>query len=92
MADSPSPVLQLRIQSVGSNVNLWGGYINTDLAMIEQAAKGFQSLAVTGDALAACNADKEALARIFDDYEKAAGGGDTPSGAGLIPRGTGPSS
>ncbi len=50
MADSPSPVLQLRIQSVGSNVNLWGGYINTDLAMIEQAAKGFQSLAVTGDA------------------------------------------
>lgn len=50
MADSPSLVLQLRIQSVGSNVNLWGGYINTDLAMIEQAAKGFQSLAVTGDA------------------------------------------
>ncbi len=50
MADSPSPVLQLRIQSVGSNVNLWGGYINTDLAMIEQAAKGYQSLAVTGDA------------------------------------------
>jgi hypothetical protein len=37
-------------QSVGSNVNLWGGYINTDLAMLEQAAKGFQSLAVTGDA------------------------------------------
>lgn len=50
MADSPSPVLQLRIQSVGSNVNLWGGYINTDLAMIEQAAKGYQSLVVTGDA------------------------------------------
>lgn len=50
MADSPSPVLQLRIQSVGSNVNLWGGYINTDLNMIEQAAKGYQSLAVTGDA------------------------------------------
>lgn len=50
MTDSPSPVLQLRIQSVGSNVNLWGGYINTDLNMIEQAAKGYQSLAVTGDA------------------------------------------
>ncbi len=50
MTDTPSPILQLRIQSVGSNVNLWGGYINTDLAMIEQAAKGYQSLAVTGDA------------------------------------------
>ncbi|MGE3476973.1 MAG: hypothetical protein AB7H70_14320 [Rhodospirillaceae bacterium] len=50
MSDSPSPVLQLRIQSVGSNVNLWGGYINTDLGMLEQAAKGYQSLAVTGDA------------------------------------------
>ncbi len=50
MTDSPSPVLQLRIQSVGSNVNLWGGYINTDLAMLEQAAKGYQSLAVAGDA------------------------------------------
>jgi hypothetical protein len=50
MTDSPSPVLQLRIQSVGSNVNLWGGYINTDLAMLEQAAKGYQTLAVTGDA------------------------------------------
>lgn len=50
MTDSPSPVLQLRIQSVGSNVNLWGGYINTDLGMLEQAAKGYQSLAVTGDA------------------------------------------
>ena len=50
MADSPSPVLQLRIQSVGSNVNLWGGYINTDLAMLEQASKGYQSLVVTGDA------------------------------------------
>lgn len=50
MTDTPSPVLQLRIQSVGSNVNLWGGYINTDLNMLEQAAKGYQSLAVTGDA------------------------------------------
>lgn len=38
------------VQSVGSNVNLWGGYINTDLQIIEQAAKGYQSLAVSGDA------------------------------------------
>ena len=44
------------------------------------------------EALAACNADKDALRRIFDDYEKAAGGGETANGAGLIPRGTGPSS
>lgn len=51
MADSPSPILQMRIQSVGSNVNLWGGYINTDLGMLEQAAKGYQTLNVTGDAV-----------------------------------------
>lgn len=50
MADTASPILLQRIQSVGSNVNLWGGYINTDLQMVEQAAKGYQSLAVTGDA------------------------------------------
>jgi len=49
MADSPSPVLQMRIQSVGSNVNLWGEYINTDLQMLEQAAKGYQTQALTGD-------------------------------------------
>lgn len=45
------------------------------------------------EALAACNADKDALARIFEDYERsAAGGGDSSRGADLIPRGTGPSS
>ncbi|MGE3336049.1 MAG: hypothetical protein AB7I36_20625 [Rhodospirillaceae bacterium] len=50
MADSPSAILLQRLQSVGSNVNLWGNYINTDLQMLEQASKGYQSLAVTGDA------------------------------------------
>lgn len=50
MTDTASPILLQRIQSVGSNVNLWGGYINTDLQMLEQASKGYQSLAVTGDA------------------------------------------
>lgn len=45
------------------------------------------------EALAACNADKNALARIFEDYEKsAAEGGGASRGADLIPRGTGPSS
>ena len=43
------------------------------------------------EALAACNADKEALARIFEDYETSAAGG-AGRGADLIPRGTGPSS
>ena len=50
MADTASAILLQRIQSVGSNVNLWGGYINTNLQMLEQASKGYQTLAVTGDA------------------------------------------
>lgn len=50
MADSASTILLQRIQSVGSNVNLWGGYINTDLEILERASKGYQTLAVTGDA------------------------------------------
>lgn len=49
MADSASPVLLQRIQSVGSNVNLWGGHINTDLEILEQASKGYQTQALTGD-------------------------------------------
>lgn len=50
MTDTPSAILLQRIQSTGSNTNLWGGYVNTDLQMLEQAAKGYQTLAVTGDA------------------------------------------
>src|SRR4051812_41031228 len=50
MTDTPSSILLLRLQSVGSNTNLWGGYLNTALATLERAAKGAQTLAVTGDA------------------------------------------
>lgn len=50
MADTPSSILLLRLQSTGSNTNLWGGYLNTGLQTIERAAKGYQALAVTGDA------------------------------------------
>lgn len=50
MTDTPSSILLLRLQSVGSNVNLWGGYLNAALQTLERAAKGYQSLAVTGDA------------------------------------------
>lgn len=50
MADSASTILLQRIQSVGSNVNLWGGYVNTNLETLERASKGYQALAVTGDA------------------------------------------
>jgi len=50
MADSASTILLQRIQSVGSNVNLWGGYINTDLQIIERASKGYQAYTVTGTA------------------------------------------
>lgn len=50
MADSPSSILLLRLQSTGSNTNLWGGYLNTALQTQERASKGYQALAVTGDA------------------------------------------
>lgn len=50
MTDTPSSILLLRLQSTGSNTNLWGGYINTSFQTLEQASKGWQTLAVTGDA------------------------------------------
>lgn len=50
MADTPSSILLLRLQSTGSNTNLWGGYLNTALSTQERATKGYQTLAVTGDA------------------------------------------
>lgn len=36
--------------STGSSTNLWGGYLITTQRITEQAAKGYQTLAVTGDA------------------------------------------
>lgn len=50
MADTPSSILLLRLQSTGSNTNLWGGYLNAALQTIERASKGYQAYAVTGDA------------------------------------------
>jgi hypothetical protein len=50
MADTPSSILLLRLQSIGSNVNLWGGYLNDALKTLERASKGYQAYAVTGDA------------------------------------------
>lgn len=50
MTDTPSSILLLRLQSTGSNTNLWGGYLNTALQTLEQASKGYQALSVTGDA------------------------------------------
>lgn len=49
MADTASAILLLRLQATGSNVNLWGGYLNTALQMLEQASKGYQAQALTGD-------------------------------------------
>ena len=45
-----SSILLQRIQTVGENVNLWGGNINTNLENLERASKGYEALAVTGDA------------------------------------------
>lgn len=50
MTDTPSTILLTREQSTGSNTNLWGSYLITTQRQTEQAAKGYQSLAVTGDA------------------------------------------
>jgi len=50
MTDTPSSILLTREQSTGSNTNLWGGYLITTQRMTEQAAKGYQTLSVTGDA------------------------------------------
>jgi hypothetical protein len=50
MADQPSSILLLRLQSTGSNLNLWGGYLNTALQTQERATKGYQAYTVTGDA------------------------------------------
>jgi len=50
MADTPDTILLARLQGTGDNVNLWGGYLNTALQTITRASKGYQALAVTGDA------------------------------------------
>lgn len=50
MTDTPSTVLLTREQSTGSNVNLWGPNLITTQRQTEQAMKGIQSYAVTGDA------------------------------------------
>jgi hypothetical protein len=50
VADTPSSILLLRLQSTGSNTNLWGGYLNTMFQTQERADKGYQAYTVTGDA------------------------------------------
>lgn len=50
MADTASSILLLRLQSLGSNTNLWGGYLNTAMQTLERGEKGYQAYVVTGDA------------------------------------------
>lgn len=50
MADTASNILLLRLQSTGSNTNLWGGYVNDIFETLERAQKGHQEYTVTGDA------------------------------------------
>lgn len=51
MADSATTRIKLRKQSLGSNVNSWGDTkLNDALDTVDRAAKGYQSIAVTGDA------------------------------------------
>ena len=50
MADTASNILLLRLQSTGSNTNLWGGYVNDIFETLERAGKGVEEYTVTGDA------------------------------------------
>jgi hypothetical protein len=50
MTDTPSAILLLRLQSTGSNTNLWGGYLNTIFQTLERGQRGYQAYTVTGDA------------------------------------------
>lgn len=50
MTDVASSILLTREQSTGSNTNLWGSYLIVTQRTTERASKGYQALAVTGDA------------------------------------------
>ena len=49
MADSAESRLLLRLQSTGSNVSTWGGYVNDNFSIIGRAAKGYEAVALTAD-------------------------------------------
>lgn len=49
MTDSPEARLLLRLQTTGSNTNIWGGYLDTNQQMLSRASKGYQAIAMTGD-------------------------------------------
>jgi len=49
MVDTAESRLLLRLQSTGSNTNLWGGYLDTNQQMLARASKGYQAIAMTGD-------------------------------------------
>ena len=49
MADSAEARLLTRLQSTGSNNNIWGGYINDNFEIIGRGSKGYQAIALTGD-------------------------------------------
>lgn len=53
MADTPSPILQTREQTTGSNTNLWGGYLVTNARAQERAIRGYEGYTVTGSATVA---------------------------------------
>jgi archaellum component FlaG (FlaF/FlaG flagellin family) len=48
MTDTPESRLLLRLQSTGSNVNTWGGYLNTNQQMLARGSKGYEAIPMTG--------------------------------------------
>lgn len=48
MVDTPSPLLRLRLQEKGTNVNIWGEFLNGLFQMLEQSAHGVVAITVSG--------------------------------------------
>ena len=54
MASTYSNDLKLELVATGEKAGLWGSITNTNLQILQQAASGFLSLAMTGNADITC--------------------------------------
>ena len=48
MADTYTTSLRLRQPEIGQNNNIWGGYLNTDMELIDNAVTGVVSVSING--------------------------------------------
>jgi hypothetical protein len=49
MTDTSSVIMLARLQSTGSNNNIWGGYLVDNQNITEKQAQGYEVIALTGD-------------------------------------------